>query len=78
MDKELTFSFTGFTGLDVLRYLLPETWQAKHVARQLMLKVYKGIDLDKTPLFVRMPYNVYRVIDQKGNVEVPKEKPSRP
>lgn len=61
MNRTQVFTFSGFSGLDVLRYLLPESWQARYVARSIYGK-WSAESLETTIVAVRMPKRMYRVV----------------
>lgn len=68
--KTLFYNFAGFTGWDLIYYLAPEPTQARKIAQALLKGMYKGIDLEATPLIVVMPHGQWRVTSKHGRVEL--------
>lgn len=68
MGHEIGFDFAGYGGWHVFLGLLPEKWQAKHIARRLLARTYKGLDPRGTVFLIHMPRGTWRVVDHRGNV----------
>jgi len=68
--KALFYTFSGFTGWDMIYYLAPERLQARAIAQALLRGIYKGLDVDGTPLTIVMPHGQWRVKTEHGHVEL--------
>ena len=66
----LVFRFEGWAGKDSWRSLTPLKWQASAAARKLLRAGYMGVDLKATVLLIQMPGRSYRVLDDRGRVEL--------
>lgn len=66
MNRSLVFTFSGYSGIDVLAAILPKSWQTKRVARA-WLKALGDVDLETTVAVIQMPWGSFRIIDKRGN-----------
>jgi hypothetical protein len=71
VKKKITFQFSGYTGWDMLYGILPERTQASLIARRLLNKTYKNVDVEETIFILKMPRASYEVTRFDGkNVQL--------
>lgn len=73
MGREISFSFSGYSGWDAWRNILPKSWQTSDVALSLIRDLKKGssvpLDFVETPVFIVMPWGCYRILDEKPTLK---------
>lgn len=67
MSKSMIFHFQGYTGCTLWRWLLPEFWQAKLLARDWLRQ--SPMNPTATVCKIQMPMSTWQIVDAAGNVK---------
>lgn len=64
-DRQIIFTFSGYTGIDILLSLFTKRFQVRVMAKRLL----RNADPETTPIFINTPWGSWRIIDRKGRIE---------
>lgn len=67
--RKMVQRITAYTGIDVLRNIMPARWQAKSIAKLLLKGDWKDADPATVEMVIELPAGSFKIVDLQGNVE---------